>query len=152
MTDFEKIDRYEIKHPLGKGGMATVYLAHDPHFARDVAIKLLPREFLHDDKFLARFENEAKFIASLEHPAIVPVHDYGHYDGQPYIVMRYMSGGSLADKLKQGPLSGTAIFNIISRIAEALYEAHKRGYIHRDLKPANILFDDADRAYRKSVV
>lgn len=147
MTDFEKIDRYEIKELLGKGGMAAVYLAHDPHFARDVAIKLLPREFLHDDKFRARFDNEAKFIASLEHPAIVPVYDYGHFEGQPFIIMRHMAGGSLADKLKQGPLLTDEILQIISRIAEALQEAHQQGYVHRDLKPGNILFDQAGRAY-----
>ena len=80
------IGRYEIKSELGRGGMATVYLAHDPRFKRDVALKVLPREFLHDPTFRARFEREAQTIASLEHPAIVPVYDFGEQDGQLYLV------------------------------------------------------------------
>ena len=76
--------------------MATVFQAHDPSFKRDVAVKVLPREFLHDPTFRSRFEREAQTIAALEHPAIVPVYDFGEEAGQPYLVMRYMPGGSLA--------------------------------------------------------
>ena len=94
----DKVGRYAIKDEIGRGGMATVYLAHDPVFERDVAVKLLPREFLHDPTFKSRFEREAKTIASLEHSAIVPVHDFGEEKGQPYLVMRYMPGGSLVNK------------------------------------------------------
>ena len=79
----KKFGRYEIKSELGRGGMGTVFHAHDPRFQRDVALKVLPREFLHDPNFRARFEREAQTIASLEHPAIVPVYDYGEEDGQP---------------------------------------------------------------------
>ena len=100
MTD--KFGRYEIKSEIGRGGMATVYHAYDPRFERDVAIKVLPREFLHDPQFRARFEREAKMIALLEHPAIVPVYDFGEEEEQPFIVMRYMSGGSLSDRLQKG--------------------------------------------------
>ena len=89
-----KIGRYEILSELGRGGMSTVFLAHDPRFERDVALKLLPRAFLHDPTFIARFSREAKTIASLEHPAIVPVYDFGEEEGQPYLVMRHMIGGS----------------------------------------------------------
>ena len=96
----QKIDRYNIIEELGRGGMATVYRGHDPRFKRDVAIKLLPREFLHDPKFLARFEREAQTIAKLEHPAIVPVYDFGEEDGQPFLVMRLMLGGTLAERLQ----------------------------------------------------
>ena len=85
------IGRYEVKAEIGRGGMATVYEGYDPRFKREVAIKVLPREFLHDPSFRARFEREAETIATLEHPAIVPVHDYGEEDGQPYIIMRLMS-------------------------------------------------------------
>src|SRR3972149_1914660 len=95
----DKFGRYEIKSEIGRGGMATVILAYDPRFERDVAIKVLPREFMHDAQFRARFEREAKMVALLEHPAIVPVYDFGEEEGQPYIVMRFMSGGSLADRL-----------------------------------------------------
>lgn len=134
----EKIGRYEIKAELDRGGMATVYRAHDPRFRRTVALKVLPREFLHDPQFRARFEREAQTIAALEHPAIVPVYDFGEKDGQPYLVMRYMPGGSLADRLKDGPLSIAATAAILARIGAALDEAHAEGVIHRDLKPGNI--------------
>ncbi len=127
--------------------MATVCLAHDPRFRRDVALKVLPREFLHDPTFHARFEREAQTIATLEHPAIVPVYDFGEEDGQPYLVMRYMPGGSLADRLRDGPLSISAGAMILERVGEALDEAHAAGVIHRDLKPDNILFDKRDNAY-----
>lgn len=136
-----KIGRYQIKAELGRGGMATVYLAHDPRFNRAVAIKLLPHELLHQPTFRARFEREAKIVAALDVPSIVPVYDYGEEDGQPYLVMRYMSGGTLAERLEKGsiPLPETA--RIISALAAALDEAHKQGFIHRDIKPSNILFD-----------
>src|SRR5512136_2820306 len=96
----QKIGRYEVKGELGRGGMASVYRAYDPRFKREVAIKVLPPEFLHDPQFRARFEREAQTIAALEHPAIVPVYDFGEEEGQLFLVMRYMPGGSLADKLK----------------------------------------------------
>lgn len=143
----KNIEHFEIKSEIGRGGMATVYLARDPRFDRDVAIKLLPREFLHDPQFKIRFEREAKTIAKLEHPAIVPVYDYGEVDGQPYLVMRYMRGGSLENRLEKGPLSVDKILKIIERIASALSEAHNQGVIHRDLKPGNILFDTRGDAY-----
>lgn len=146
MTE-EKIGRYQIKQELGRGGMATVYLAHDPRFKRDVAIKVLPRQFTHDPTFRARFEREAQTIAHLEHPAIVPVYDFGEEDGQPYLVMRYLTGGSLADRLKDGPLPLLQSADVLQRIASALDRAHKQGVIHRDLKPGNILFDDENKAY-----
>jgi len=137
-----QIGRYQIKSELGRGGMATVYRAYDPSFDREVAIKVLPREMLHDSQFRARFEREIKMVAGLEHPAIVPVYDVGDEDGQPYFVMRLMTGGSLAGMISKGkiPLEETAI--IVSKIAQGLAYAHKKGIIHRDLKPDNILFDD----------
>jgi serine/threonine-protein kinase len=92
------IGRYEVKSEIAKGGMATVYHAYDPRFERDVAIKILPEAFLHDPQFRVRFDREAKMIALLEHPAIVPVYDFGEEAGQPYIVMRYMSGGSMNER------------------------------------------------------
>ena len=101
----EKINRYEILRELGRGGMATVYRANDPRFSRAVAVKVLPREFLHEPTFKERFEREAYTIAALEHPAIVPVYDFGEDAGQPYMVMRYMPGGSLSERLKRGPMT-----------------------------------------------
>jgi serine/threonine protein kinase len=143
----EKIGIYEIKSELGRGGMATVYLAYDPRFEREVALKVLPREMLHDPQFRVRFEREAKTIAKLEHSAIVPVYDVGEEDGQPYFVMRYMTGGTLSDRLAKGPLPLQDAAHIIDRIASALDEAHAKGFIHRDLKPGNILFDRAGEPY-----
>ncbi len=149
MADFPqlKFGRYEIKSELGRGGMATVFHAYDPSFERDVAIKVLPPAFLHDPQLRMRFEREAKMIASLEHPAIVPVYDFGEEGGQPYIVMRYMSGGSLAERVQQGAMSITETERIISRLAPALDAAHARGIIHRDLKPGNVLFDQYGNAF-----
>ena len=135
------IGRYTVQGELGRGGMAAVYRAYDPSFKRDVAIKILPREFLHQSTFRARFQREAQTIAALEHSAIVPVYDYGEEDGQPYLVMRLMAGGSLADRIDRGPLSLAETVEILSRIAPALDRAHTLGIVHRDLKPGNILFD-----------
>jgi serine/threonine protein kinase len=139
--------RYQIIRQLGRGGMATVYHARDPQFKRDVAIKVLPAEFLHETTFRARFEQEAQTIAALEHHAIVPVYDFGEQDGQPYLVMRYMGGGSLTERIRPGPLPGGQIGQVLERIASALEVAHRAGIIHRDIKPANILFDAHDYAY-----
>ncbi|HMD81110.1 MAG TPA: protein kinase, partial [Anaerolineales bacterium] len=97
----EKIGRYEIKSELGRGGMATVYRGYDPRFEREVAVKVLPPELLHSDpQFKLRFEREAKIIAQLEHSSIVPVYDVDTDGDQPYFVMRYMTGGSLSERIK----------------------------------------------------
>jgi serine/threonine-protein kinase len=127
--------------------MATVYRAYDPRFDREVAVKVLPREFLHDPQFRVRFEREIKTVAKLEHPAIVPVYDVGEEDGQPYFVMRYMTGGSLSDWIKRGAFSLQDTARIIERLASALAYAHQKGIIHRDLKPGNVLFDQNGDPY-----
>ena len=143
----QTIGRYEIERELGKGGMAVVYLARDPYMKRPVAVKVLPRQFTFDEQFRTRFQREAEIIAALEHPYIVPVHDYGEHEEQPFIVMRYMPGGSLLDRMARGPLGLTEISRIVSRVAEALDEAHARHIVHRDLKPGNILFDARGDAF-----
>ncbi|MEN8173660.1 MAG: serine/threonine-protein kinase [Chloroflexota bacterium] len=145
--DIEKIGRYKVLAELGRGGMATVFRAADPNFEREVAIKVLPKVFLHDEQFRVRFEREAKVVAALEHSSIVPVYDFGEQDGQPYIVMRLMTGGSLEDKLKNGRLSIDEAAKIIKSVGTALDAAHAKNIIHRDLKPANILFDQYNNAY-----
>jgi serine/threonine protein kinase len=143
----EQIGRYHIKAELGRGGMSVVYWAHDPLFERDVTLKLLSHELLHRSTFRARFEREAKTIAALDHPAIVPVYDLGEESGQPYFVMRFMTGGSLSQRLEEGPLSLAEAARVLARLAPALDEAHAHGVIHRDLKPSNILFDQRRDAF-----
>lgn len=143
----ERFGRYVIKAEVGRGGMASVFHAYDPRFERDIAIKVLPREFLHDPQFRTRFEREAKTIALLEHPAIVPVYDFGEEAGQPYIVMRYMSGGSLAERAAKGPLPLGEVVKTIARLAPALDAAHAKGIVHRDLKPGNILYDQYGNSF-----
>lgn len=143
-----KIGRYEIKDVIGRGGMATVYLAFDPNSKRDVAVKVLPRESLgREANAIDRFKKELETIASLEHPAIVPVYDVGEEGGQPFFVMRYMAGGSLSVLIEEGKLTLQDTARIIERIAVALDHAHKQGIIHRDIKPDNILFDSNDNPY-----
>jgi serine/threonine protein kinase len=142
-----KFNRYEIEAEIGRGGMATVYRAYDPLFKRSVAIKVLPHELLHNTTFRARFEREAQTVAALEHPAIVPVHDFGEQDGQPFLVMRYMTGGTLADRLVGGAMPVSEAARILNRLAPALDSAHSLGIIHRDLKPGNILFDQWNEPY-----
>lgn len=146
-TKPEKIGRYEIQEEIGRGGMATVFKAYDPRFERHIAVKVLPPEFMHDPEFRARFNREAKTIAALEHPAIVPVYDYGEEAGLLYLVMRYMPGGSLADRLEHGPLTIEESAEILQRLGSALDRAHNEGIIHRDLKPSNILFDQYGDAF-----
>lgn len=144
----DKVGRYKIKSELGRGGMATVYRAFDPISNREVAIKVLPPEMLHNLLTRARFKRELKLIASLEHPAIVPVYDVGGEDNhQPYFVMRYMSGGSLSEMIRKGKFSLRDAALIIERLAAALDHAHSKGIIHRDIKPDNVLFDASNNPY-----
>ena len=128
--------------------MATVYHGYDPRFEREVAVKVLPAELLHaDPQFKLRFEREAKIIAQLEHPSIVPVYDVGDEGGQPYFVMRYMNGGSLSERIKSKVMSIEETARILGQIAPGLDEAHSKGIVHRDLKPSNILFDSKNTPY-----
>jgi len=142
-----KVDRYQILSEIARGGMATVYLAQDPRFNRQVAIKVLAQQFTHDPTFLGRFRREAKAIASLEHQSIVPVYDYGEQGDEPYLVMRHMAGGSLASRIEQGSIPLEDVVAILKPIAAALDHAHQNGIVHRDVKPSNILFDASGGAY-----
>ncbi|MEJ5222830.1 MAG: serine/threonine-protein kinase [Anaerolineales bacterium] len=135
------ISRYEIKAELGRGGMATVFLAYDPRFHRNVAIKLISGYLRENPIVRLRFEREAHLIARIEHPAIVPVYDLGEHDDQLYLVMRYMPGGSLADEIKKGKMTLQRAIQVMTLIAPALDAVHAQGIVHRDLKPGNILLD-----------
>jgi serine/threonine protein kinase len=146
-TPKQKFKRYEIIEELGIGGMATVYRAYDPLFEREVALKVLKRELLEDPELKERFERETKIVAKLEHAAIVPVYDVGHDNGQLFYVMRYMSGGSLSDRINNGTLDLDQVAYLLLRLADALDYAHRKGIVHRDLKPGNILFDEVGNAF-----
>jgi len=137
-----QMGQYKIVAPLGEGGMAAVYKAYQPSMDRYVALKILPSHFAKDPNFNYRFEREAKLIANLEHPNILPVYDFGQADGYSYIVMRFVVGGTLADLLKGHPLPLPQACGILSKIASALDYAHSRGVIHRDVKPSNVLIDE----------
>jgi serine/threonine protein kinase len=143
----KNIGAYEILSRVGEGGMATVYLATQQSMNRQVALKVLPRHFIKDDTYMERFKREVDIVSKLEHRNIVPVYDYGEYEGQPYIAMRYMPSGSLDDILRDGPLSNDKILSVISQIAPALDYAHSKGVLHRDLKPSNVLMDDDGGAF-----
>lgn len=141
------LGQYQIRDQLGQGGMATVYLAYQPSIDRTVAIKVMPTYFMHDPSFLQRFEREVKVIARLQHPRIVPVFDYGQVEGRPYIVMAYMPSGTLADRIKEGPLPLQEAARLVEQIAEGLDHAHREGVIHRDFKPSNVLLDKNGNAH-----
>jgi serine/threonine-protein kinase len=127
--------------------MGAVYLAEAPGADSPVAVKVLPRSFLSDFQFRLRFEREAKAVAQLAGAPVGPIYDYGLEGDQPYIVMPYLTGGTLAARLTRGPLPVSEIMPILRRLAEALDVAHGRRIIHRDLKALNVLFDDQGRAY-----
>jgi YVTN family beta-propeller protein len=143
----QTIGQYVIKKKIGEGGMGSVYLADQPSVAREVVVKLLASDFAATPGAVDRFKREADMIARLEHPHILPVYDFGEVDGNLYLVMRYMRGGSLADRLEAKSLTHDQLMALLDQIAQALDYAHARGVIHRDLKPANILLDELGNAY-----
>lgn len=142
-----KIGKYQIENELGHGGMGKVYKGYDERFDRYVAIKVMPEALAREESFRQRFEREAKIIATLQHPGIVPVHDFGEDNGRLYLVMRYMTGGSLRDRLDGNPLPIKDTAKIMHNICQALDSAHQKGIVHRDLKPGNILFDQYGHAF-----
>jgi len=133
---------YEIREPLGEGGMAAVYKAYQASMNRYVAIKVLPRQMAKSPEFITRFQREAHLLAQLQHPHILPVFDYGQADGYTYIVMPCMQNGTLAQLMEERRLSLPEIRRILSQVGDALGYAHVRGMIHRDVKPSNVLLDE----------
>jgi serine/threonine protein kinase len=130
---------YQIQTLLGSGGMGEVYRARDTRLGRDVAVKVLPAHLSADFDLKQRMEREAKAISSLNHPHICTLHDIGSQDGVDFLVMEYLEGETLADRLRRGPIPLEEALKIAIQIAEALDKAHARGIVHRDLKPANIM-------------
>lgn len=141
------VGRYHIRQELNRGGMGRVYRAYDPDFDRDVAIKVMPAAIASEEVFRKRFEREAEIIRMLQHPGIVPIYDFGQDEGRLYLAMRFMTGGSLKDLLKDGPLSLKRAAKIVYDLCQALDNAHRHKIIHRDMKPGNVLFDHDENAY-----
>ena len=138
MESGTKLGHYEISTLLGKGGMGEVWRARDTKLGREVAIKTLPEEFAEDADRLARFEREAKLLASLNHPNIAAIHGFEEANGTHFLVLELVEGNTLADRLKSGAIPVEESLKLALQIAEALEAAHEKGGIHRDLKPANI--------------
>ena len=135
----QRLGPHEILSSIGAGGMGEVYQARDTRLDRTVAIKVLPVEFSRDAALKLRFEREAKTISALNHPNICTLHDIGHESGVDYLVMEYIEGETLADRLKKGPLPIEQVLRSGVQIATALEAAHRQGIVHRDLKPGNVM-------------
>ncbi|MGK2859861.1 MAG: protein kinase domain-containing protein [Thermoanaerobaculia bacterium] len=138
-----RIGPYEITSLLGAGGMGEVYRARDTRLDRTVAIKVLPSGLNANAELRERFEREARAISAISHPHICALYDVGNADGIEYLVMEYLEGETLAERLSKGPLPTSQIVRIGSQIAEALQKAHRAGITHRDLKPGNIMITSA---------
>src|SRR5215472_6141230 len=134
-----KLGPYEILSPLGAGGMGEVYRARDTRLERTVAIKVISESLNSNGELKQRFEREARAISQLQHPHICVLHDVGSHNGTSYLVMEYLEGETLANRLQKGQLPLVQVLNIGIEIASALDKAHRCGIIHRDLKPANIM-------------
>jgi eukaryotic-like serine/threonine-protein kinase len=137
LTAGTKLGPYEVVAPLGKGGMGEVYRARDSRLERTVAIKLLPAHLASSTELKARFEREARAASALNHPHICHVYDIGSQDGTAFLVMEYLEGETLADRLLKGALPLKQLLALGVQITEALATAHRAGILHRDLKPAN---------------
>ncbi|MGC2331884.1 MAG: protein kinase [Candidatus Acidiferrales bacterium] len=144
LTSGSHVGPYEILAPLGAGGMGEVYRARDPKLGREVAIKVLPETFSRDVERMARFQREAKLLASLNQPNIATIHGLEDSGGTRALVMELVEGPTLADRIKQGPIPVEEAVRIAKQICEALEYAHEHGIIHRDLKPANVKVTNDD--------
>jgi eukaryotic-like serine/threonine-protein kinase len=134
-----KLGPYEIQSPLGAGGMGEVYRAKDTRLDRTVAVKILPSHLSDNPEAKQRFDREARAISSLNHPNICTLHDVGHQDGVDFLVMEFLEGETLADRLLRGPLPTEQVLKYGIEICEGLERAHKSGVVHRDLKPGNVM-------------
>jgi len=141
MADRLIAGRYRLDSLLGRGGMSEVWCATDTELGRRVALKLLA-----PDQDIARFEHEARTFAALGHPNVTQLYDYGQADGRPFMVLEYVPGGTLEERLRDGPLADEQTWTVAADIAAGLAHAHARGVVHRDLKPSNVLFDEEGRA------
>jgi serine/threonine-protein kinase len=143
----ENVGPYRIVEKLGQGGMATVFKAYHPALDRYVAIKVLHPAFREDPNFLARFQREARIVAKLDHPNIVPIYDFSEHRGHPYLVMRFIEGQTLKTRLQDGPLGLEEVQRVMEAVGDALAYAHRQGILHRDIKPSNIILAPEGQIY-----
>ncbi|HMS00225.1 MAG TPA: protein kinase [Anaerolineales bacterium] len=143
----DNVGPYKIIEQLGQGGMATVYKAYHASLDRYVALKALHAAFGEDATFSARFQREARVVAKLEHPHIVPVYDYAEHEKRPYLIMKFIEGDTLKARLNKGPLTAQEIEKVVDSVGSALGYAHKQGILHRDIKPSNVLVTPAGEMY-----
>lgn len=143
----ENIGPYRIIGQLGHGGMATVYKAYHASLDRYVALKALHQAFNEDATFTARFQREARVVAKLEHPNIVPVYDYSEHDSRPYLVMKFIEGDTLKARFQKGALTSQEIEQVADSVGSALGYAHQQGVLHRDIKPSNVLLSNEGIMY-----
>ena len=143
----KKLRAYEITEEIGSGGMATVYRAYQPSMDRHVAVKVIRSSILHDPALRERFQREARLIARLEHPHLLPVYDFDGEHEPPYIVMRYLEGGTLKQVQQRGSVPREELLYILHQLAGALDYAHRQGVVHRDLKPSNVMIDKEGNAF-----
>ncbi len=143
----ENVGPYRLIEQLGKGGMATVFKAYHPSLDRYVAIKALHPAFMEHPGFIERFEREAKVVAKLEHPNIVPIYDFSEHEDRPYLVLKYVEGETLKARLEKSRLTYRETRQIFRVISSALAYAHQRGVLHRDVKPSNVLMDKGGQNY-----
>jgi eukaryotic-like serine/threonine-protein kinase len=133
-----ELGHYSIVEKIGAGGMGEVYRARDQHLSRDVAIKVLPPGTLSDESARKRFHNEALALSKLNHPNIATIHDFDTQQGVDFLVMEYIAGATLEDKLATGPLPLKEVVHLGIQLTQGLSAAHEQGIVHRDLKPANL--------------
>ena len=147
-TTGRRVRGYELRERIGSGAFGTVYRALQPELGREVAVKVVHERLANDPDFIRRFEREAQLVAQLEHPHVVPLYDYWREPGSAYLVLRFLRGGNLRERITaRGELPSDEALRIVDQVALGLRAAHRSGIVHRDVRPPNILFDEEGNAY-----
>lgn len=143
----DNVGPYQVIEQLGHGGMASVFKAYHAALDRYVALKVLHQAFNEDSTFINRFQREAKVVAKLEHPNIVPVYDFAEHEGRPFLVMKFIEGDTLKARMSAGPLTAKEIEQVVETVGSAVGYAHRQGVLHRDIKPSNVLISNENIMY-----